>query len=88
MTFKLHLPDTSPETVKRFCNERDAVLRSLNEVEIRAFMDRWGANSHPIDDSFWVGVHLARVNMLDLSEAEKSISRQWLADNGVFNHEL
>lgn len=79
------MPATGEAGLRAFREARNAALRSLEEWRIRAYCRRYGvpipADRGP-DGPFWAGVHKARLECLDLTEAERETSRRWLAARG------
>jgi hypothetical protein len=68
-------------TIDKFMRHRRAALLSMDEGKIRRFMEKWSpASGIPAGKQvFWIGVHKARTAVLDLPEAERLRSHQWLA---------
>jgi hypothetical protein len=71
-------------TIDKFMRHRRAALLSMDEGKIRRFMEKWSpASGIPAGKQvFWIGVHKARTAVLDLPEAERLRSHQWLAAKG------
>jgi hypothetical protein len=71
-------------TIDKFMRDRRDALLSMDESKIRGFMKKWSsASGIPArKDAFWIGVHKARTAVLDLPEAERLRSHQWLAAKG------
>jgi hypothetical protein len=71
--------------IEKFLRERRAALLSMDEGKIRRFMDKYsgGADMPGAKQVFWIAVHKARTASLDLPEAERLRSHQWLTDKGL-----
>lgn len=69
--------------IDRFMRQRRAALLSMDKGKIRRFMRRWSPDlDEPTGQVFWIGVHKARTAALDLPEAERLRSHQWLTAKG------
>jgi len=62
--------------------ERDAALRSLDEVTIRLYAERYGIYMPDNHLAFWAGVHKARLQLSVFSESERALSMLWLLRHG------
>lgn len=68
---------------EKFMRQRRAALLSMDEGKIRRFLRRWSPDvDEPTGRVFWIGVHKARTAALDLPEAERVRSHQWLTAKG------
>lgn len=67
---------------EQFNQDRDEALLSLDRAKIEAFASRYGISMPEDDDTFWGGIHKARLHANALSEEEKEQSRQWLRKEG------
>jgi hypothetical protein len=73
------------EEIKRFCAERDRVLRALDVPMYEAFLraqgvilpEQWARPDVPI-----ASMHKARLHLNAFTAEEKAASRAWLAANG------
>lgn len=62
--------------------KRNDVLKSLDKAKIIAYSKKYGVPLPENDLVMWAGVHKARLLILNFSDAEKEVSRQWLKDHG------
>ncbi len=69
-------------TTKRFLKDRKKALLSLDRNEIIKYCNKYKIEIPLYDESFWAGIHKARVAALDLPEGERDKSRLWLDNNG------
>jgi hypothetical protein len=75
------------ERISAYVRERDEVLRALDVERFEAF---WRKHRQPMPRSGrWAGpivplimMHKARLAVETMSEAEKAVSREWLAARG------
>ena len=71
------------KVIKKFVEERNRALLSLDKKKILAFMAKFGVQVMPTDETvFWGGVHKAILNINAATEQQKSQSRTWLKQNG------
>lgn len=68
-------------TIRKFVQERNEALGSLDEGKIKAYMKKYGCDDIP-EPYFWPSIHKARLQIGSLSEEEKEISREWLMEHG------
>ena len=69
---------------RAFSKERNAALRSLDRSEFDHFMRKWNLPRPKqwIGDAWLAAMHKARLHIAEFSEAEKAVSRTWLAQHG------
>jgi hypothetical protein len=69
---------------RAFRKERDAVLRALDRNKLDSFLLKWGLPRprHWIADAWLASMHKSRLQVGDFTEAEKAVSRTWLAQHG------
>jgi hypothetical protein len=68
---------------RAFCKDRDATLRSLDRDRLDRFLRKWN-QPRPrewIGDSWLAAMHKARLQIDAFTEAEKAVSRTWLAQH-------
>jgi hypothetical protein len=66
---------------RAFCKDRDATLRSLDRDRLDRFLRKWN-QPRPrewIGDVWLASMHKARLQINTFTEAEKAVSRTWLA---------
>lgn len=68
--------------VERFRYERNAALRSMDDLVIRAYMDKYGITPPEDEETFWGAVHKARCWCDDFTDDEKRVSTIWLTEHG------
>ena len=66
----------------RLQEERNAALLSLDRAKIEAYAVKYNVKLPDDEQAFWAGVHKARLDIFDIPEDEKTVSRQWLRENG------
>ena len=69
---------------RAFCKDRDAALRSLDRDRLDGFLRKWN-QPRPrewIGDAWLASMHKARLQIEVFIEAEKAVSRTWLAHHG------
>ena len=71
-------------TIRRYCSERDAMLRTLEPRELTKFAKRW---NRPLPDKWEpkadiACMHKMRLAIVAFSNDEKELSRKWLLANG------
>ncbi|HMH95646.1 MAG TPA: hypothetical protein VK577_03585 [Bradyrhizobium sp.] len=69
---------------RAYRKERDEVLRALDRDKLDRFLRKW-KQPRPrtwIDDAWLAMMHKTRLDLVEFTEAEKAISRTWLAQNG------
>lgn len=75
---------TKTALIKKYCRERDAMLRTLDTRELNRFAKRW---RRPVPAQ-WAPkadiacMHKMRLFIMSFSDEEKAVSRRWLLDNG------
>jgi hypothetical protein len=72
-------------TLAAFRRDRNAALRSLDLVQLLDFCRRYRVpmpEDRQPDGPFWAGVHKARTECIDLTPAERAVSRRWLVEHG------
>lgn len=69
------------DEIKNCIRERNEALGSLDETKIKAYMKKYGCEDIP-EPYFWPSIHKARLQIENLSEEEKEISRRWLIEHG------
>ena len=63
--------------------ERDAALLSLDKEMLLSYFKKYDIPcDYDSDLALWAGVHKARLQIVNMPEDAKEISRQWLTDNG------
>lgn len=68
--------------IKAFVRERNAVLRSLDKKKITAYMDKYGVDWRPMNETvFWAAVHKARLSVRSFTAEEKRVSAEWLEEH-------
>ncbi len=70
--------------IRAFNKERDAMLRSLDRGQLDRFLRKW-KQPRPrkwVDDAWLGAMHKARLQIASFTEAEKAVSRTWLAQHG------
>lgn len=68
--------------IKAFVRERDAALRSLDKTKLTAYMDKYGVDWRPMNETvFWAAVHKARLSARSFTAEEKMVSAKWLAEH-------
>lgn len=73
--------------LKKFVEERDAVLLSLDKDRITAYLEKRRMPVPKNEWTFWAGVHKCIVHMNSATEEQKHYSAMWLLENG-FNLEI
>ena len=68
------------DTIRKFVQERNEALGSLDEAKIKAYMKKYGCDIP--EPYFWPSIHKARLQIGGLSEEEKELSRTWLIEHG------
>lgn len=68
--------------VERYRYERNAALRSLDDLVIRAYMDKYGIRAPSDSLTFWGAVHKARAWCEDFTDEERLTSIRWLEAHG------
>ena len=68
--------------IKKFVQERDEALLSLDEKKIRAYGKKYGVPFPKDELVFWAGIHKARTAITSFPEDEKERSRKWLIEHG------
>ena len=68
---------------RAFCKDRDAVLRALDRDKLERFLRKWNQprSYEWIGDSWLAAMHKARLQIVAFTEAEKAVSRTWLAQH-------
>jgi hypothetical protein len=66
-----------------FCKDRDAALRALDRDKLDRFLRKWNQpRPHEwIGDAWLASMHKARLQIYTFTEAEKAVSRTWLAQH-------
>jgi len=59
------------------------VLESLNEGELRLFLQKYKFEAPNDLDTFWTGVHIARALCLRVSRDKRGDSAAWLSNKGI-----
>jgi hypothetical protein len=67
---------------RRFVQERDEALKSLDEAKIKAYMLKWLGRYPSSPRVFWASVHKARLGLNTMTAQEKAASRDWLSSHG------
>lgn len=71
--------------VKEFRRQRDKILRTLDVKEFLQFLHENNPrlDTRPVDPSVpLASMHKARLRIVEFSEEEKRVSREWLQANG------
>lgn len=68
--------------IEQFRQERNAVLFSLDEQKIKAFMRECELSVPDDKEIFWQTVHKAICNIEDAPSAMKAKSEKWLYEHG------
>lgn len=71
--------------VKSYKDDRRAALLSLDADRLRAFWRKWGDDLALPDmakETFWAGVHLARLALADIPPEDYILSENWLVEHG------
>ncbi len=69
--------------IKKFAQERDEALLSLDEQKIRAYMRKYGVSFNPEDEIvWWAGVHKAILGILSATPEQRGRSEKWLVEHG------
>ena len=68
--------------IKKFAQERDDALLSLDEKKIRTYGKKYGVPLPKDEQVFWAGIHKARTAITSFPEDEKERSRKWLIEHG------
>lgn len=72
--------------IAAFVAERNEVLRSMDLDRVIAFYRKHNPEMHtPARELVEVGMHKARVNVTGLTNEERDLSRQWLAERGYWH---
>lgn len=79
---KLGLNDMEPDVIRKFVMERDAVLMSMDEPTIRAFLSKYGEDITYTGVTFWAGVHKAITGSTTIPIEFRKQSKQWLDEHG------
>ena len=66
----------------QFQEERNAALLSLDHAKIEAYAAKYNVQLPNNKQAFWAGIHKARLQIADIPDEEKEISRQWLHEHG------
>jgi hypothetical protein len=68
--------------VDLFIRDRDEALLSLDKDKILAYSIKYGVHIPRDESVFWAGVHKARLALNCVDAEGKTISRNWVAENG------
>ena len=69
--------------LKRWKEERDAALLSLDRDKILAYCRRWGIRMPNFEPAFWAAVHKARTALRSLPMSARASSKRWLREHGL-----
>lgn len=69
-------------SLKRFVEERDEVLVTLDRKKIEKFYQKYGVAMPENDEVFWRGVHKAIANIKTLPKDVRGRSIEWLLLHG------
>lgn len=74
----------SMSRMKAFNRDRDAAMRSLDRGQLEKFLRKWDQPRPKtwIGDAWLAAMHKGRLQIDTFTEAEKAVSRTWLAQNG------
>lgn len=62
-----------------YVHDRDEALLSMDKAKIVAYMQKWGVNMIPTDETvFWAAVHKARTAIESFPIWERAASKYWL----------
>ena len=76
-------PPVPPFDLEAFKREREAVLLSMDEQQIRAYFQKYNGNAGPADsETFWRGIHKARTALQSLPMEARQESKRWLLARG------
>lgn len=70
--------------IQEFVKERDAALLSLDKAQIEAYAKKHEVALPESEDTFWVAIHKARCDVVNLPEDAKELSRNWLLERGFY----
>lgn len=67
---------------KDFIKDQNEALLSLEREKILKYCKKYNVHIPKNDKIFWANIHKARLQVTDLSEEDKELSRKWLIENG------
>lgn len=69
--------------IKKFVQERNEALLSLDEQKIRAYMRKYGVSFNPENETVWLaGVHKAILGISSATPEQRERSGKWLVEQG------
>lgn len=69
--------------MKKFVQERNEALLSMDEQKIRAYMKKYGVDFDPKNETvWWVGVHKAILGISSITPEQRERSEKWLVEHG------
>ena len=69
--------------IKKFVQERNEALLSLDEQKIRAYMRKYGVSFNPESETvWWAGVHKAILGISSATPEQRERSGKWLVEHG------
>ena len=75
------------DIVKKFVQERNEALLSLDEQKIRAYMRKYGVRFNPENEPVgWAGVHKAILGISSITPEQRERSEKWLVEHGFRTH--
>ena len=69
-------------SLKRFVEERNEALVSLDRQKIEKYARKYGIDMPENDEVFWLAVHKSIANITTLPEDVKQRSVMWLLEHG------
>lgn len=80
--------DPAIEKIKEMVRDRNEALVSLNEEKLRAYAAKYEVKLSEDPEIFWAAAHKARLSLVQLSDAERQRSRDWLSEHGFTSEAL